>query len=133
MNTAKGVDFDSNSNPRIVLMMTFRLESWKPQKNNKKYTKTFQSLDVTNRIKNTTAVPVSTMIIRLAILLLVLSLTIPTTCPPNTSATPNTRNTSRPCDDLKSGSPNFGYLLGFSAWLAYIAQSMRIRNVPPKI
>ena len=96
LNTANGVYLDSNSNPRIVLMMTFRLESWKPQKNNKKYTSIFQSFEVTNKIKNATAIEVRTIISILAILFEVLSLTIPTNCPPITSANPSTRNTRRP-------------------------------------
>jgi hypothetical protein len=40
------------------------------------------------------------MINRLAILFEVLSLTIPTTCPPHTSANPSTRKTKRAVDDL---------------------------------
>jgi hypothetical protein len=60
-----------------------------------KYTETFHVFVVTKISKTATAVDVSTMINRLAILFEVLSLTIPTTCPPHTSANPSTRKTKR--------------------------------------
>jgi len=65
-----------------------------------KYTETFHVFEVTKISIAATAIDVRVMINRLATLLEVLSLTIPTNCPPNTSANPSTRKTNRPLADL---------------------------------